>query len=209
MCHLTGHDMFCAPAEHVRAAIRAMAEAVHLPPQPSASADWPMRNVLSQSLQWAIMRYEKACKKAGVPTRFIVNLRQNPGYCQSFSEFIPTLLTSSSSLWSMALRRLMLPVEHLVAQGVPLFGLRMDEAGSVPPDFGIIKLVQRGGVLSDSDISLLAGNGFHLSAIRTVFVFAFGTVRRPSRMPLTAPPGALAEASAAAEGVEKDTPEDE
>ena len=107
---------------------------------------------------------------AGLP--FLVNLRQNPHYTRALAKYVPTLMTSTSTIWSMRHNRQLIPAEHLVVMGLPIFvSAGAQYIGDDMP--GIVSLLNR-GKLSNGDILHAAGNGMVQIAVGTVLFFALG-----------------------------------
>lgn len=135
-----------------------------LPDEPSDGAQWSMRQVLHEGLARRLDAYEAALGKR--KARFIVNLHQNHSFVRRFSELCPSLLTRTSTLWDMKLNRLMLPIEHLVVMGLPIF-----DEGREDNDRFSVELLALDGTLSSAEIKHFAGNGMHHAAVGLVLAF--------------------------------------
>lgn len=100
----------------------------------------------------------------------IVNLSQSVRRFQA-TELVPTLLTETSALWNMKMQRLLLPLEHLSVQCVPIF----DDSRLFDDRFAIERLALSRD-LSDRAINQLAGNGMNLAAVGSAILFAMVSV---------------------------------
>ena len=122
-----------------------------------------------------MLAYEKLCvrihgNRRGLP--FLVNLRQSPHYTRALAKYVPTLMTSTSMIWSMKHNRLLTPQEHLVVMGLPIFHPAGEQniGDDVP---GIVKLMHRGKLIN-ADILHAAGNGMVQISVGAVLIFALG-----------------------------------
>lgn len=96
----------------------------------------------------------------------VVNIMNSADYCAGFASTAPTLMRKSH-LFSLALRRGMLPLEHMAVMGVPLFlNGRAEISQTSPLRFDVLTS------LSDGQVRHLAGNGMALSAIGCVLLLA-------------------------------------
>ena len=102
------------------------------------------------------------------------------------SKVVPTLLTSTSALWSCRKQRLLTPRESLAVQGVPIF-----KRGRADEDrFGVEVLAlhpDKKCRLSDRNIMLMAGNGMQQIAIGSVLLFVLATTKRVGDWPQPGP----------------------
>ena len=113
----------------------------HLPPMQTDGEPWLPRDVLPEGLHVRLLAYEKACRKSHCLLKFIVNLCRNQSFMKGRSEFVPTLLTHTSALWSMRVGRcasMCLRHASLVPPASPSLGvpLRLPRASLMPP-YGI------------------------------------------------------------------------
>ena len=169
-CISTGHQFWECPQHVVDVFLQKLARKKSLPPLQSNGDTWPCRDVLTQSTLMRLLGYERLAKKLRRRASYIVNLQQSVSFMKSLSEFAPTLLTGSSSLWSTRHNRLLAPAQHLVVKGIDLYDSRTDTE-RFP-----IELLTLSGQLSDKAILAMAGNGMCLIAVGSVTLFTLGTV---------------------------------
>ena len=181
---LTGHVLWQAPQQMVNAHISKLAEKAFLPSLQADGSPWPIRVVLSQAVDHRIECYEKMCRRARRRMKYIVNLRQTPQWCNGWSEAVPTLLTSTSYLWSMVEGRVLLPIEHLGVQGLDCF----NNCPSLP-ECPVVRLALS-GALTPREVMHLAGNSFNIAAVTSVLLFAF-TCFENRKAPAPAPVSSL------------------
>ena len=160
--NLTGHDLFVAPPEAVTAYIRRMAVRKHLPEDQSEGSPWPMRAVLAGWQSGNLLGYEAAAKRARRSSKYIVNLCQRHQFFDFWSEKIHTLLTKTSLLWSMRHERALIPLEHLSAQGINVWGPGCKA--------GVVRLALAGD-LTDVQIRHLSGNSFNIAQVSSLLLF--------------------------------------
>ena len=100
----------------------------------------------------------------------LADLDQNPGYGPAASDMLPCLVTHGL-IHNYSRKRCLVPAEHLVAQGLPVWH-RVH--GSELP---FLKAL---GVLSSCDLKKLAGNGMYLPLIgyQLMYVLAY-TTKKP------------------------------
>ena len=162
---LDGHALFSAPARIIADFCTLLAARKGLPPTQGDGQQWPIRMLLTSTQEARLREYEKACKSTRRSrTKYIYNIMQTPLFGRSWSTQIPTLLTKTSLIWSMKMDRCMVPIEHLLCQGI-------DALSPVCP-FSVARLAQA-GELSPRAIMLLAGNSFHMSVVTSVLMFIF------------------------------------
>ena len=113
----SGHIFWSAPDNVVEAMVQQMARRLALPDTQVTGEPWPCRQVLPEGDLQRHLQYEWGCRKKRKEPRFIVNLRQNHAFMQSFSEVVPALLTKTSLLWSMQVERMLAPLGHLLVIG--------------------------------------------------------------------------------------------
>ena len=171
-CVTTGHIFWRAPKEPVNKHLSDMAvQKRHLPPTQTDGEPWLPRDVLPEGLHVRLLAYEKACRKARCPLKFIVNLCQNQSFMKGRSEFVPTLLTHTSALWSMRVGRLLFfPTDHLGVQGVPIYAHGRD----CSMRFGV-EMMALAGRLTDKQIMAVAGNGMNMVAVGVALMFLLCT----------------------------------
>ena len=115
---LAGHALFIADCDMVAAYMKWLADKHCI----VIDDGTVFRDCIGASMQGRLLRYEKFMRRHMLPIASgIVNLQQNPSWCRvtKGNSRIPTLLTSTSALWSFHHGRLMHPMEKLIAQNVP------------------------------------------------------------------------------------------
>jgi hypothetical protein len=148
-----GQLFFCAPKDVIQAYIRKLAGNRGLPLAMANGEPWPLVSVLPPSLRLMLYRYQQHARQAEHPTSSIFNLRQRPEYWAQMGSLMPTLLRHST-LWSGLQERVLIPMEHLCVQGVPVFAL-----GRTDEERFSVELLALAGELSDQQIVSLSGNG--------------------------------------------------
>ena len=101
----------------------------------------------------------------------IFNLLQSPDSRCSMGTKLPTLMANTSLLWSTMHERVLLPVEHLMAMGVPLY----QRGRSLSERFAIEHLILQ-GELGRHQCKVLAGNTMSSVACAAVLMFALGSI---------------------------------
>lgn len=169
-CMLDGHVFWCASYTAVVKYLCEKAEALHLPhTQEGSGLLWPARTLLKQGFHQRLLGYEKMCLRMGRAKKFIVNLHQSPSFTKSVTKMMPTLMTNTSLMWSMVHERCLLPLEHLVAMGIPI----LDEHRNQEDISGIELLIKQDKV-TGREVVHAAGNGMSQICIGAVLLFALG-----------------------------------
>jgi hypothetical protein len=164
---INGHIFWCAPSAAVDAQIRCMARRRGLPETMPDGSQWPMLTVIAPGLRIMFLQYLSCIEKKKITEPIICNLAQRPLFWNCWSAIMPALLRRTTTLWSLAHERLLLPCEHLAVQGVPIF-----LPGREPSERFSVETLSLNGELNDESIRKLAGNGMALSAVGNVIVFA-------------------------------------
>ena len=133
------------------------------------------RVVLREGSRQRLLAYEKKMRKENCQKPVIFNLLQSPQYMQSLSDRIPCLLTRTSLLWSTAKCRALIPVEHLVVMGVPMFA-----RGRAEGDRFAVETLFWQGKLASKDLCMLSGNSMAAVAIGSILLFALGATDVPA-----------------------------
>jgi hypothetical protein len=170
---MDGHIYWFTSRDEVGAYTRSMAEKKHLPDSKPDSQSWSMRDVLPEAEYQQLLGYERRCMKKRGRLELIVNLGQNFTFDKSSTTICPSLLTRTSTLWSMRAERLLLPLEHLCVMGIPA----MEALAEIHPMHPAERLF-RSGQLSIGQLKRLVGNAMHQISIGSVLLFALGTSQR-------------------------------
>ena len=111
-----GHIFWSAGKDLVDEYLKQLALRRGLPPcDPETNRPWPARLLIEQGYHQRLLAYERAVKRMGKQPKFVINLHQNPAFMNGMTEFVPTLLTKTSMMWSMPCARPLLPLEAMQA----------------------------------------------------------------------------------------------
>ena len=172
-CGANGNIFFCAPQADVAENLGKMAGELHM----ERDGNWTPREVLKQGALQRLLGYERMCRRihGGRRLSFLVNLRQNASFTRSLAKYVPTLMTSTSLIWSMRHGRTLSPEEHLVVMGLAVYSqdLFYVSRGLAVP--GILVRLNNHR-LSKADILHASGNGMVQIAIGAILMFGIGGV---------------------------------
>lgn len=173
-CATTGHVFFCAAESDIDDENAIMASKRDLPARQPSGERWPERQLLAAGNHGRLMMYEILIRRRRLPPKYIVNIAQTAAVAgDTYSEFVPSLLTATSLLWDQTQERTMLAKEHLGVQGVPFLSTDIELTSHFP----VIRTMQR-GQLKDSQVRHLAGNGMQVKCIGSVLMFALSCSRK-------------------------------
>lgn len=150
-----------------------LAKTRHIPATLSGVAV-PWVSLLSCGVQRRLDRYVAVIKQCAKRHRFVVvNLTQEPKFAGAPCDCIPSLLRRSMLYgWEVTegIRgrhaRLLLPLEYLVVQGLPVHSRQH-------PHFQhVSRALTRSDLLSDSDLRSVAGNGMNAAQVGVALLFA-------------------------------------
>mmetsp|Transcript_34568 Transcript_34568/g.112453 ORF Transcript_34568/g.112453 Transcript_34568/m.112453 type:complete len:530 (+) Transcript_34568:170-1759(+) len=144
------------PKSEVRAEIEAMAENMHMSSRDGSGNRWPMKIVLSRSMQRSLAAHDGQLKKGGwdlTKDGVFTTICQQGSYAAT-SAMIPALL-QRSKVWSWRHQRLLLPRERRNVMGIEW----TPEIASIEP----------------SKICSMTGNAMNLTAISSVIVYMLST----------------------------------
>ena len=165
-----GHAYWTAPVARVDAMVQTMASKKGLPSTQPDGSQWPIREVMSSSKHTKLLGYERLCGKTRRRLQYIVNIHQTSAHCHGLSDIVPCLMTATSTVWSMTHNRMLIPLEHLCVQGIPVFTPFRGQR------YAVERMGLAGTMLRGQHIVHLAGNGMHLSAVGSVLMFMLGSV---------------------------------
>jgi hypothetical protein len=176
-CVLKDIEHYRADAAEIDKYMQHLAGLRHLPKRTTSGDAWPCEAVLNPSAQRRLQQYVEMLTNAQFDlagSNFFVNLTQRPEFAGvSPSGHVPALLRHML-LWSTQAGRVMLPLEKMEVQGVPVF---VD--ATFPRQCSWRHLLFT-GQLSFSAVQALAGNAMHAGAVGTVLMYVLAC-SKPTR----------------------------
>ena len=134
------------------------------------SEPWTLRQVLAPGTYESLQGYRTRAAEVGEKDGY-VNLQQTPGFMQSISPVVPTLL-QGSMLYSLARETAFEYPEHLLVMGISSAFVGVDEVAEFPgtmlPDRVVLGCVS----ISARQARMLCGNGMHLASVGSCLMFA-------------------------------------
>ena len=183
-CVATGHVYACAPAWLLNEFVEFMTNKKNMPPTCLDGSAWTSKELLRPGDRERLMLHERRLRKMRRTLKYIVNIRQSPAYSRPGSEMMPALLTRTSFLYDMKMERSIVPQEHFLIQGFPIFVVAPQEAGAaraaaaearvraVESQSSVERLMWSGD-LTHAEMMHVTGNGMHLAAVGAVMLFCF------------------------------------
>ena len=106
---------FRAPQGDVKLCLAEMAKQRKIPPHPRGKS-YRCFDLLGVGAQVRVLGFASEAEAKGVRPNYLANITQDPSYAKSFTYLCPALMRRSV-LWGAAHDRVLIPREHLGAQG--------------------------------------------------------------------------------------------
>eukprot|EP00959_Pyramimonas_sp_CCMP1952_P019346 408996-Pyramimonas_sp.AAC.1 len=167
---LDGNAFFCAGREDQQEVFRAMAKKRKF----SEESTWDCDDVLDVGSWARLQGHIRVANEMGKTDRdvVIVDLKDNAEHITRCISIVPTLLRKSL-VYSLSLKRVMIPLEHLLVQGIPVIG------DDFPHRCPFIDLI-RAKALSHDDVKSLAGNCMHIGVVGPLVLYVLACLE-PAR----------------------------
>ena len=164
-----GHIFWDAPKEDVDRFIKDTRKRM-LPEADSDGQGWSPRDALPEGHYQRLLAYERSAKRHRKAPVFIINLHQSCAFMNTMTRIVPTLLTRTSTIWSMIHNRQLIPKEMMQVMGLCPY----EEPGQLKLLPGIEQLAIEGKV-ADKDITHACGNGMTQISVGSMLLFALGS----------------------------------
>ena len=175
LAEATADMLLRAPAALTDAMIEALALAKHLPPRTPEGLSWPWEQVLTTGDYMRLLGYLRWYRKRHIDpmaAKGVANIMQTVGFVGRPQSCVPTLLCSTSTLWSFLFRRLVASEERFEVMGIPVF----DEGRDHDVYSGLERLWFQ-GVLDRIQLHAALGNGQVQSAIGCMILWCLCTLQ--------------------------------
>ena len=165
-CTVPPEELMRAPQSAQSAWIAHQAMRRGLPEKKPNNREWSSWLVLPPGQRQRLGAYEAQAEKKGCLHSAVVSLSQHAAHQPVSSQGLIPTLTRNTQLWSMKLRRSVLPIETVEMMGVPMFAQHLHS---------VAEEIKR---LNDSQVRCISGNAMHAGQLGAILLLVLCLTQR-------------------------------